>query len=302
MVRGAGDDAGSFHGGFQLAMERRYLRVLVGRAAVLCALMSMAGVGGVGRAATLEGRMRELLGSSAVKGAQISMDIVEVASPTAPPGNGGGSGTELFGHNATLPLGPASNCKILTTAAALEKYGPKATFKTFLYRVGEDLGGGGGGDRGVGDPKILEANGEKITAPFERWAQALRNAGVTQYRDLIIDDRVFDAERVNPNWPAHDAGEWFCAPIGGVNFNDNCDAKGVPVKGSGDVRGGSVARCAEGGGNSADGDGAARRGAGAGGCRGAGGERGDAAAGGDRAGEQEFVEHDGGVFVQAAGA
>ena len=181
--------------------------------------------------------MRELLASPLVKGAQISMDIVEVAPPT---GSGAWSGTELFGHNATLPLGPASNCKILTTAAALEKYGPKATFKTFLYKVGEDLVVVGGGDPGLGDPKIADAKGEKITTVFERWAQPLRNAGVTQYRDLIIDDRVFDSERVNSNWPAHDAGEWFCAPNGGDNFNDNCDAKGAPVKDPGMFAGGAL--------------------------------------------------------------
>jgi serine-type D-Ala-D-Ala carboxypeptidase/endopeptidase (penicillin-binding protein 4) len=204
-------------------MDRRALQ----RVAMAGVLGAMAGIG---RGGTLEGRMKELLGSPLVKGAQISMDIVEVT--------GDGSATELFGHNATTPLGPASNCKILTTAAALEKYGPKASFKTYLYSVGPDLVVVGGGDPGLGDPKIAEAKGEKITTAFERWAEALKGAGIVQFRDLIIDDRVFDSERVNPNWPAHDAGEWFEAPIGGVNFNDNCDAKGVPVKDPGMFAGG----------------------------------------------------------------
>ncbi|HUO09628.1 MAG TPA: D-alanyl-D-alanine carboxypeptidase/D-alanyl-D-alanine-endopeptidase [Phycisphaerae bacterium] len=206
------------------------LRVVGARAVVACVVLGLAGTGGAGRAATLEGRMKELLGSPLVKGALVSMDVVEVK------GNGGS--VELFGHNATMPLGPASNCKILTTAAALEKYGARASFKTYLYKVGEDLVVVGGGDPGLGDPKIAEAKGEKITTAFERWAEVLKRAGVVQFRDLVIDDRVFDAERVNPNWPAHDAGEWFCAPIGGLNFNDNCDAKGAPVKDPGMFAGG----------------------------------------------------------------
>ena len=172
---------------------------------------------------SLEGKMAGLLGSSMVKGASVSMDVVEVTAK---------GGVELYGHNATLPLGPASNCKLLTTAAALEKYGPKASFKTYLYKVGEDLVVVGGGDPGLGDPKIADARGggEKITSAFERWAEALKKAGVGQYRDLVVDDRVFDSERVNPDWPAKDAGAWYSAPIGGLNFNDNCDAKGSPIK------------------------------------------------------------------------
>ena len=46
-------------------MERHFLRVAAGRVAVLCA---MGMVVGAGRGATLEGRMRELLGSPLVKG------------------------------------------------------------------------------------------------------------------------------------------------------------------------------------------------------------------------------------------
>src|SRR5271170_4458379 len=128
-------------------------------------------------AATLEGRMNALLGSPLVKGASISLDVVEVT----PQG-----GVEVYGHNATLPLGPASNCKLLTTAAALERYGAKASFKTYLYKVGEDLVVVGGGDPGLGDPKLAEAKGEKVTTVFERWAELLKRAGVTQYRDLIV--------------------------------------------------------------------------------------------------------------------
>ena len=127
----------------------------------------------------------------------------------------------MFSHDGTTPLGPASNCKLLTTAAAFEKYGPAASFKTYLYQVGPDLLLVGGGDPGVGDAKLC-ARGETPTTVFEDWAARLKQAGITQCRDLIVDDRVFDDQWVHPNWPADQRLDWYSAPVGGLNFNANC--------------------------------------------------------------------------------
>jgi D-alanyl-D-alanine carboxypeptidase/D-alanyl-D-alanine-endopeptidase (penicillin-binding protein 4) len=128
----------------------------------------------------------------------------------------------LYAHDATRPLGPASNCKLLTTAAAFEKYGPAATFKTCLYQVGPDLVLMGGGDPGLGDTKICAAAGETPTTAFEQWAARLKAAGITAYRNLIVDDRIFDHVWTNPNWPADQTLDWYSAPVGGLNFNANC--------------------------------------------------------------------------------
>ncbi len=165
-------------------------------------------------AESLEGRINGLLGSDLVKGASVSLDVVEVS--------GRPGGIEVYAHNATLPLGPASNCKLLTTAAAFERYGAKATFKTYLYKVGDDLVVVGGGDPGLGDAKLAEQTNSPITGAFERWAAVLKASGITRYRDLVVDDRVFDSNWVNPNWPPKDSMEWFSAPVGGLSFNINC--------------------------------------------------------------------------------
>ena len=167
------------------------------------------------RAESLESKINTLLGSELVKGASISMDVVEVGSAS-------NRGTELYAHNATLPLGPASNCKLLTTAAAFETYGAKATFKTYLYKIGDDLVIVGGGDPALGDAKLAQDAGVPITAPFERWSAALKRAGITQFHNLIVDDRVFDNEWIHPDWPSKDAMDWYSAPIGGLSFNVNC--------------------------------------------------------------------------------
>src|SRR5436190_20381543 len=88
--------------------------------------------------------------------------------------------------------------------------------------VGRNLVLVGGVDPGLGDAKLCAAAGEKPTTAFETWAARLKQAGLTQFRDLIVDDRVFDTQWVNPNWPAKDLLEWYSAPIGGLNFNANC--------------------------------------------------------------------------------
>lgn len=130
--------------------------------------------------------------------------------------------TEIASHHADTPLPPASCTKLLTTAAAFEKYGPQASFKTVLYKLGESLLVVGGGDPGLGDVRLLAEKGLKPTAPFEAWAETLKAAGITTYRDLILDDRVFDQEFVHPSWPDDQRLAAYEAPIGGLNFNANC--------------------------------------------------------------------------------
>ncbi len=165
------------------------------------------------RAQSLDARLNTLLAAPSVKGDSISLDIVEV-TPNGP--------VSLFSHDATTPLGPASNCKLLTTAAAFERYGPKAAFKTQLFKSGDDLILLGGGDPGLGDSKLAAEAGEKPTTAFDNWATQLKQAGITQYRDLIVDDRIFDNQWIHPNWPADQRLTWWSAPIGGLNFNANC--------------------------------------------------------------------------------
>jgi len=165
-------------------------------------------------AQSLDARMGALLANPQLKSAAVSMEIVEVVPGKAP--------ATLFSHNSNTALGPASNCKILTTAAAFERYGSKAEFKTLLFKVGEDLVLVGGGDPAFADVKLAQQKNASPTAVFEQWAEALKSQGISSYQSLIVDDRIFDQQWVHPNWPADQRLDWYCAPIGGLNFNDNC--------------------------------------------------------------------------------
>src|ERR1041384_3618057 len=150
-------------------MSPRTFRNILATAVILL----LAGVVQAGE--SLESRLNTPLAAPLVKGASVSLDIVEVTSK-GPVG--------LFAHNATTPLGPASNCKLLTTAAAFERYGPKATFKTLLYQVEDGAGGDadlllvGGGDPALGDAKLAAQAGQTATTAFDEWAGRLTNAGI----------------------------------------------------------------------------------------------------------------------------
>ena len=97
-------------------------------------------------------------GHRLVKGAKISMDVVEVASPTAPPGNGGGKWDGVvWAQCDALPLGPASNCKIVDDGGGgWRSTGRRRRSKTyFCTGWARILVVVGGSDPGLGDPKIL---------------------------------------------------------------------------------------------------------------------------------------------------
>lgn len=137
----------------------------------------------------------------------------------------------LYEHRVDEPMIPASNMKLFTTAAALARFGPEYQFETFLVKRGEDLIIIGGGDPSTGDDKIAAANNEKPTAMFGRWAEAMQSEGITSVNgDLLYYDGIFDREWVLPAWSKSFLTEWYAAPVGGLNFNDNCiDVVAIPT-------------------------------------------------------------------------
>jgi len=133
------------------------------------------------------------------------------------------TGSTVFTHNADAPLLPASNTKVFVMAAALKVLGAEFRFQTRLATDGTNLYLIGDGDPGLGDPKIHQRHGHSITSDFEQWADALKTAGQAEFSGrLVIDESIFDDARVHPSWEPDDLGKWFAAPVGGLNFNDNC--------------------------------------------------------------------------------
>jgi D-alanyl-D-alanine carboxypeptidase/D-alanyl-D-alanine-endopeptidase (penicillin-binding protein 4) len=127
---------------------------------------------------------------------------------------------------------PASNMKLLTTGAALHTLGADFRFQTRLLRDGDRLVVHGDGDPSFGDPALLaqlvytDAQGNRHTGMtvdglLDRWVDAVRRAGMTRVRELVVDDRVFDREFVHPLWPADQLGNAYCAQVSGLAFHTN---------------------------------------------------------------------------------
>lgn len=130
---------------------------------------------------------------------------------------------ELFAENSDRPMTPASNLKLFTTSATLDRFGPKHTFDTYLAMDGDDLWVIGTGDPSLGDPKIAKKLKESQLAVFDRWAEVLKKKGMTEIKGkLYYYDGAFDEETVSSTWSRGDLTDWYAAPVTGLNFNDNC--------------------------------------------------------------------------------
>lgn len=128
----------------------------------------------------------------------------------------------LYERNPTQALIPASNLKVVTTAAALDVLGPDFRFRTVLAGNGQDLALIGDGDPTLGDSDFLRTVGWEVDTVFTHWAQVLKDRNVTSAQRLLVDDSVFDETFLHPNWPMDQVQFHYVAEVGGVNLNVNC--------------------------------------------------------------------------------
>ena len=136
------------------------------------------------------------------------------------------STTILYSRDSQKYFIPASNVKLLTTAAALQKLGANFRIRTSVYS-GEN---GNLYIAGRGDPSITETQLKSL-------AQQLKQRGINRVNDLIGDDSYFQGNAVNPNWEWEDAQAGYGAPINSLMFNQNAielilspQAIGQPLK------------------------------------------------------------------------
>jgi len=161
--------------------------------------------------ADLTKRIDSIINQSSQKKVQFSIHIVEAHT-----------GETVYSHNATRPLIPASNMKIIITAAALEYLGSNFAYETKVGLWGDTLVVIGSGDPLLGD-KVTDAKyGREIGWIFEDIAATLKRNRIKTIKDIIVDTSVFDDQRVHPNWLEKDLNRWYACEICGLNYNDNC--------------------------------------------------------------------------------
>ena len=184
-------------------MKAQMKKLLVAAVFTIC-------LGGLARA-DLANRIDGIISQSSQKNVKFSIHIVKADT-----------GKTVYSHNAGETLVPASNMKIITSAAALKYLGPNYEYKTAVGLRDDTLIVIGGGDPLLGD-KVTDAKyNRKDGWIFQDIIAKLKRKRIRTVKDIIVDSSIFDDRRVHPNWPKKELNRWYACEVSGLNFNGNC--------------------------------------------------------------------------------
>lgn len=174
--------------------------------------------------ADLQGKVQVILQSMDLRQTEMSLIAIDLTDQK-----------KLLSINPDTALIPASNMKLVTTAAALDYLGPEHVFRTTLNLVEDDTADAdasketrpsilvvGDGDPAFGDPGLLADHGLTVEQVLEQWVAAIKKTGHQHFGTLYVDDRVFDRDFVHESWPKKQLNRWYCAQVAGINFHTNC--------------------------------------------------------------------------------
>ena len=137
------------------------------------------------------------------------------------------TGRLLFEENAAKLLRPASNMKLYTVAAALDRLSPDFRFTTSVYATAKlDAAGSVRGDLiifGRGDPSLAARfnNGDYFKA-INELATKIVAAGVKRIDgDLIGDESYFTGAQYGSGWEWEDLTWYYGAEVSSLTVNDN---------------------------------------------------------------------------------
>ena len=115
----------------------------------------------------------------------------------------------LYAHDAHKFFIPASNAKLLTTAAALQQLGANYRIRTSVYWRNGTLR-----VLGRGDPSLTDVQ-------LQQLAKQLYRHGIRQVKRLVADDSYFRGEIVNSSWEWGDLLADYGAPVDSLILNEN---------------------------------------------------------------------------------
>ncbi len=165
----------------------------------------------------LAGRISTLQKAPALQHASISICIADART-----------GEKLACTATQLSLVPASTLKLVTTATALELFGPEHRFETQLHmqgRLDEQTGTFYGNIiiKGGGDPALGSSYFEAHYGNFiADWINALKEQGIETIEGAVLyDASMFDDELVPSTWIWEDLGNYYGAGASGLSVFDN---------------------------------------------------------------------------------
>ena len=172
-------------------------------------------------AAGVDGSIAAALGSAGLAGSGTGVYVwdLDAALP-------------VYDQNASTGYAPASNMKLVTSAAALIDWGAAHRFSTELYAPDVPLTPGGVliGDlylRGLGDPSLSTHSYQRdvfgfTTASFETFAHTLKREGVKKVRGRVRGDASwFDKLQTVPYWKS--GLQLECGPLSALSGNQGLD-------------------------------------------------------------------------------
>lgn len=164
----------------------------------------------------LQARIKEVLAKPELSSAMVGIKVVSLDN-----------GRVLFEENATKLLRPASNMKLYTVAAALDRLSPDYRFSTSVYaNTRPDAAGVVHGNLtiyGRGDPSIAARfnNGDYFKG-IDDLAARIVAAGVKRVEgDIVGDESYFVGPKYGSGWNWEDLTWYYGAEITPLTANDN---------------------------------------------------------------------------------
>lgn len=161
--------------------------------------------------ASLAGRIKGVTAQKHLKKVQFGIHIIDADS-----------GRTVYAKNSAEPMTPASNMKIVASAAALRFLGSDYEFTTKVGFIGRTLVVVGAGDPLLGDEKTDRKYGRKSGWFVEAIAAAVKESDVKRLDGIIVDSTFFDNDRVHPDWPPDQLNRPYACEVSGLNYNGNC--------------------------------------------------------------------------------
>jgi D-alanyl-D-alanine carboxypeptidase/D-alanyl-D-alanine-endopeptidase (penicillin-binding protein 4) len=163
--------------------------------------------------AALRSDVEHMIAGARWRGAQWSVTVVSLDR-----------GDTLVSVAPDLPLVPASNMKLFTTAAALYYLGPQYRYSTFLLTDGKVENGVLSGDLviyGTGDPTLSDRFGQKMAA-WNAFTDSLVAMGVREVRgNVVADASYFEASSAAEGWQEDYMNASYAATPSALSFNEN---------------------------------------------------------------------------------
>lgn len=139
------------------------------------------------------------------------------------------TGQIVSSYNPDMALRPASNLKLITTAAVLELYGPDYKFKTKLEYTGDIdtvthiLHGNiiikGGGDPTLGSKYFAKTKDNQF---LTQWTKAIKNLHIDSIAGAVIANAgIYSRDIVPLSWSWENMGSYFGAGASGLSIDDD---------------------------------------------------------------------------------